>query len=312
MPVNATHPDFDASLPAWLRARDVIAGEDAVKSAGEKYLPRLEAQTDDEYGAYRARASFFNATARTADGYLGLLFRRPPFIKVAGGSNGLGKAMRAFCNDADMLGTSLGNYARNVAREVIGVGRAGTLIDWEGGGGTGHQSSTGHGEKRVYASLYTAENILNWRVERVEGRNVLTLLVLHESVRSRGEEGKGANEYETKFGEQIRVLRLEGGCQVEIWRPKEKRERQDKAEWERVETRTPLRLGKPLPLIPFVFHGASHAMPEIDKLPLGDVIAVNLDHYRLHAGCTSQRYRRRGSVASTRPPPCELARARRG
>lgn len=83
MSVNATHPDYDAALPAWLRARDVTAGEDAVKFAGEKYLPRLEAQTDEEYAAYLARASFFNATARTADGYLGLLFRRPPFIKVA-------------------------------------------------------------------------------------------------------------------------------------------------------------------------------------------------------------------------------------
>jgi hypothetical protein len=39
MPVNATHPEYDASLPAWLRARDDIAGEAAVKSAGEKYSP---------------------------------------------------------------------------------------------------------------------------------------------------------------------------------------------------------------------------------------------------------------------------------
>jgi hypothetical protein len=82
MSVNSTHPEYDASLPAWLRARDVIAGEDSVKSAGEKYLPRLEAQTDDEYHAYRARVSFFNATARTADGYLGLLFRRPQVVSA--------------------------------------------------------------------------------------------------------------------------------------------------------------------------------------------------------------------------------------
>jgi len=30
MPANSTHPDYDASLAAWCRARDVIAGEDAV------------------------------------------------------------------------------------------------------------------------------------------------------------------------------------------------------------------------------------------------------------------------------------------
>lgn len=82
MAVNATHPDYDASLPGWLRARDVLAGEDAVKFVGEKYLPRLESQTDDEYKAYRARAAFFIASARTAEGFIGLVCRRPPFIKV--------------------------------------------------------------------------------------------------------------------------------------------------------------------------------------------------------------------------------------
>ena len=54
-------------------------------------------------------------------------------------------------------------------------------------------------------------------------------------------------------------------------------------EWQLVETRIPLRLGKPLPLIPFVFHGPRHSLPDVDKLPLADIIAVNLDHYRLDA-----------------------------
>jgi hypothetical protein len=39
MPVNTLHPDFEAICHAWSRARDVFAGEDAVKTAGEKYLP---------------------------------------------------------------------------------------------------------------------------------------------------------------------------------------------------------------------------------------------------------------------------------
>ena len=37
----------------WLRARDVLSGEDAVKAGGERYLARLDAQTDAEFGAYR-------------------------------------------------------------------------------------------------------------------------------------------------------------------------------------------------------------------------------------------------------------------
>jgi hypothetical protein len=37
----------------------------------------------------------------------------------------------------------------------------------------------------------------------------------------------------------------------------------------------PRRLGKALSLIPFVFHGPRHALPEVDKPPLGDVIGEN-------------------------------------
>jgi len=44
---------------------------------------------------------------------------------------GVAKALGGFINDADMLGTSLFGYAKNALNEVIGVGRAGTLIDLE-------------------------------------------------------------------------------------------------------------------------------------------------------------------------------------
>ncbi len=69
---------------------------------------------------------------------------------------------------------------------------------------------------------------------------------------------------------------------MEIWQRRAKKDRR-KAEWILITTRTPLRLGQPLPLIPFVFHGPRHSLPLVDKLPLADIIAVNLDHYRLDA-----------------------------
>ena len=195
MPVNSTHPDYDANAFDWLRARDVLAGEDAVKSAGEKYLPRLDSQSDEEFLAYRKRASFFNATARSAEGFIGLVFRRPPFVKVPESQSGVGRALATFLNDADMLGTTLSGYAKNVVTEVVGIGRAGSLIDWEG-----------DVEKRAYVSLYSAEQILNWRIERVNGRNVPTLIVLSEDF---AQDSK--DEFEINFQQQIRVLKLVPG-----------------------------------------------------------------------------------------------------
>ncbi len=283
MPVNSAHPDYDASVTAWSRARDVMAGEDAVKASGVVYLPRLDSQSDDEYAAYKERASFFNATARTAEGYVGLVFRRLPFIKTPEGNSALGRALGELLNDTDMLGTPLVSYAKKVVGEVVAVGRAGTLIDWE------HEV-----ENRVYASLYAAENILNWRVERINGRNVTTMVVLHEPAGGQTPSG-GDDPFVIKSHEQIRVLKLVPGekvveskkqpysCVVEIWQREEKKSRRDKQDWKLVETRIPLRLGKPLPLIPFIFHGPRHSQPDVDKLPLADIISVNLDHYRLDA-----------------------------
>jgi len=290
MPVNSTHPDFDTAFPAWSRARVVIAGEDAIKRAGIRYLRRLEEQTDDEYEAYKSRAAFFNATARTADGFVGMIFRRAPFTRLPDESASVGKALARFAHDVDMLGTTLFGYAKNVVTEVISVGRSGTLVDWEG-----------EVEDRAYLSSYAAENILNWRVERVNGRNVVTLVVLREEVeRQRIEPGmlkSESDEFEDDSVEQIRVLklvkspktkaqgkRLAYECVVEIWRRGESGNRRTgRGNWKLIETRSPLRRGKPLPSLPFVFHGPRHSRPAVDKLPLGDIIAVNLDHFRLDA-----------------------------
>jgi hypothetical protein len=69
MPAYSSNREYDASLAAWSRARDVLAGEDALKAAGTKYLPRMDSQSDEEYEAYKARASFF----RSHSSPLGLL-----------------------------------------------------------------------------------------------------------------------------------------------------------------------------------------------------------------------------------------------
>ena len=295
MPANSTHADYDARAGEWSRARDVLAGEDTVKAGGEKYLAWLDSQTDEEFAAYRKRASLFNATARTAEAYLGLIFRRPPFVKLPSEGTGVGRALAEFQNDADVLGTSLTGYAKVVVGDVVGLGRAGSLVDWED-----------LAERRAYAVFYPAERIINWRMGRVRGRNVLTLLVLREtaniehptsnieprtgdtSPRPSPQSGEG-DPFVSDLVEQIRVLRLVVGddgdafCRVDLWQEQAVEGEKGKTEWVVVDSRVPRRLGKPLPLIPFVFHGPRHSRADVDRGPLEDIIAVNLDHYRLDA-----------------------------
>jgi hypothetical protein len=176
---------------------------------------------------------------------------------------------------------SLVDYARDVTAEVIAVGRCGSLVDWEG-----------EYENRAYVSRYPAESILNWRVERLNGRCVLTLVVLYEP--DAGPELQGSDEFRKIVGGQIRVLRLvpaeragvagsgSHACCVEIWH-RDAAAETVAGEWRLVRTQVLMRHGLALPRIPFVFHGPRNSLPDVDKVPLSAVIDANMDHFRLDA-----------------------------
>ena len=293
MPVNSTHPDYASNCDSWQRIRDVVLGDAAINAGGKKYVARLDSQTDQEFQAYVNRGFFYNATARTVSGYIGLIFRRDPVLLLPDKSAALHAVLKGVVNDVDLLGTTLDSYSRNVISSVICVGRAGTLVDWHG-----------EGENRAYLSLYSAESILNWRQIRIDGHVKLSLVVLAESAPG---QPKDNDPFVVHGISQLRVLKLvpvqsphpdprpltpalspEGarvsGFQyvVEIWQLLPASDNAEKMEWRLVRSLTPTRLGKPLSTIPFIFHGPSHSRPDVEKSPIEDIVAANLDHYRLN------------------------------
>ena len=258
MPITDQHLEYAAALPVWLRHRDVLRGEDAVKARGQVYLARLDGMSDEDYRAYVQRACFFNATARTAAGMVGMIFRRDARTSIDEKAINLA--------DVDLAGTSFTNYAKELVSEVVATGRCGTLVDWS------------DSEQRPYLSLYSAESILNWRTERIDGRTRLTLVVLSEPQYVTKADGFGCETVET-----YRVLRLlpSGVHTVELWQREPLGSKDGK--FAVVATFEPKRAGKPLTEIPFIFHGPETCGPEVERSPLEDIVSVNLDHYRLDA-----------------------------
>ena len=275
MPVNSTHADYLENLEAWQRIRDVLAGDRALKRAGEKYVARLDSQSDDEFRAYVERGSFYNATSRTVSGFVGMIFRRDPVLQIPDKSLAVQPALKTIFNDVDLLGTTLDSFAKNVITDVVSLGRVGTLVDWNG-----------ESENRAYLSSYAAESILNWRETRIGGQLKLSLVVLSECAPGQPKDG---DPFVVVDVPQIRVLKLVPSTgeasdtyQVELWQLAPGKGRKKEQEWMLVRTITPLRLGQPLAAIPFVFHGPAHSRPEVSKSPIEDLVAANLDHYRLN------------------------------
>ncbi|HZR17826.1 MAG TPA: hypothetical protein VFE51_10905 [Verrucomicrobiae bacterium] len=94
---------------------------------------------------------------------------------------------------------------------------------------------------RPWGSLWRAEDVVNWEVERIGERSVLVGVVL-------------------KDGARLLAFRMDSGaCFQEVWT-------QVDGQWMRGE-RTAMRRGDaPLGFIPFVFHGPRHSRPEPARL----------------------------------------------
>jgi hypothetical protein len=112
---------------------------------------------------------------------------------------------------------------------------------------------------------YTAESIINWRTSYINGAQVMTLVVLKETV------DVAEDEFTSNQVVQYRVLDItEQGYRVRVM---------DDSNALISET-YPIQSGGPLAYIPFVILGANSATSDVQKPPLLDLIDTNLAHYR--------------------------------
>lgn len=261
-----THPEYDFSLDEWEMIRDVLGGSRHVKARGERYLPRLHEQDDQDYANYRDRALFFNGTKRTATAMVGLLLRKTPEFKLSAEVEKLTK-------DTDLRGTTLGDYIKEVAENVCGIGRCGTFIDWSSA------------ESRPYLSFYRAEDIIDWEEKRVDGRMRLTALTLREITWEHDDKSGAANPTRTHVAVQtFRKYRLVDGI-LEV------------VEARSIDNGTveekPIEIkhrGKALSFIPFIFHTPAGNRSEVSPSPLADIAEINVSHYRTSADLENGRH----------------------
>ena len=254
MPVDTPHKDYHYLAPLWQICRDVDAGEPVVKGKGREYLPSLTGMDEEDYRSYLMNARLYNALARTIQGFVGSAFRVAPHTEV------LNPQMKEWLRDIDLAGLSLDGFLKKETQDKFKTGRYGIRVDMRDEVG------------RPYFAPYTAENIINWREEVVNGRKVIVQLVLRESEVM----PKLDDEFEVEETEIYHVLDLvDGACRLRLFRYDEKQR-----VWMMETPEPPNKQGVLLDFIPFIFDGISDTTPDCEKPPLLDLALVNLGHYR--------------------------------
>lgn len=272
--VNTKHASYSARESQWAKCRDCYDGSDSVKAdkRAKLYLPPLDTHTGADgarrYDAYKTRALFYNAMSRTIDGLAGAVFQKSPKVEAPG--------VEDLLKDSTLRGEPAELMSLIGTREVMVTGRYGVLVDITSGK-----------EPRAYWSGYRAEDIYNWREERIDGDPTLVLLVLREDDWAQDQN----DEFVVQRRDQFRVLRLEkGGYTTELWKQKPGPASGGEAIYEPVSKVAPTRRGANLDFIPFTFMGPTSTTVDVSKPPMLDLAEVNLSHYRTSADLEHGRH----------------------
>ena len=273
MPVNTKHPEYTESHQSWEDCEHAVEGQREIHECGVKYLPRLSGQSDDEYKAYKQRALFYNATARTVDGLTGMLFLKPPKVEYP-------TAMQGIIDDISMSGLSLHQFAEMVADDIVVFGRCGVLVDYPPITNASTMAEAVQLGARPYATKYEAEAIINWKTKRVNNVQMLSMVVLKESAEI------AKDEFESEAVTRYRVLDLtDSGYRQRVF------EEDKLGKITQIgDDIYPLMNGNTMSFIPFEFIGVRDNSPCVDKPPLLDLVDVNLSHYRTSADLEHGRH----------------------
>jgi hypothetical protein len=259
MPVNTTHPLYDEKITQWKRIRHALEGSDAIKNAGELYLPKLADQSDDEYNAYKLRANWYGATARTVEGLSGVVMRKDPVVELPG-------KISDRANEITADGVDLAEFSKIVISELTSLGRYGILVDRSVDGA------------KAYLAGYIAETIINWKVNN---KGQLERVVLEEIVHEQDEK----DYFKIVEILQYRELFLDSGnYAVNIWR------KNKKGSFEISSTLTPTNRSKRLDYIPFIFVSTKGTGIKIVRPPLLDLVDINISCYMQSADLEHGRH----------------------
>jgi hypothetical protein len=284
--VEFQRPEFRELLPIYETINDCLAGEHAIKRRRQKYLPMPNADDTSKenlsrYNAYLQRAIFFNVTAKTHGGAVGFMFMREPVVKLP-------PELEAMEDDATGEGVPLCQAAKEAVASLVAKGRAGVWADYPATGGATTVADVDDGVHPVIR-IYKAEDIVNWRHEKINNEWVCTLVVLREEV-----DVSIDNQFETHRQIQYRVLELTNGVYyVSVWKKPVQiygAINQPVGTVGQIAsgvysvTEGPVAptdaQGKPFDEIPFEFMGIWKNVAKPDQPPLYDMAVLNLGHYR--------------------------------
>lgn len=263
---EATSVAYDSMLPSWSKIQTVLDGTEAMRRAGERYLPQHFGETDRSYQERLGRCTLLNLTKLTLNSWVGRPFSKP--ISVAD----VPSTVEPVLDNVDLLGNDIQVFARDWFSDGLAKGFSHVYVDFPRTDVPVERTRTLADDRaegvRPHWVHYRPEQVIFADAEMVDGREMLREVRIMEEVGTR----EGFIEV---FQPQIRCIEMtDAGGVITLYRLKEP-EKKDKREWEQFDQWT-----FSLPVIPLVTFYSSRDAFMLSKPPLEDLVDLNIAHWQ--------------------------------
>ena len=181
---------------AWQLAGALLGGTDAMRAAGEAYLPKWPAEESESYVDRLKTAVLFPAYQRTVSTLTGKPFSKPLTL-----GEDVPESLQGYAENIDLEGRNLHTFAADIMEGALGLGLALILVDYpqrpEGVMTLADEQALG---LRPYFVRIHPMQMLGWKKRKVAGEWALAQFRFMETV----EVDDG--QYGTVEIEQVRVL----------------------------------------------------------------------------------------------------------
>lgn len=260
--------------PKWRKIEAVLGGTDAMRIAGQTYLPQHEQELDKNYKERLSRSVFTNITDQTLDTWTG-----KPFSEKLRVNDDVPQAIVTLLPDIDLCGNELQVFARNWFKKGLAKAFCHILVEYP-------RVTTYPGEKRTkqddsneglrpYFVLIEPENVIAAESEIVQGKEVITHLRIRECV------------YETDLKDKFHKIKVhqirmyEGGL-VTIFQWRKTADAKAKESWVQTD-----QWEYEFPTIPLVTFYANREDFMVGKPPIDDLADLNIAHWQSESDQTS-------------------------
>lgn len=216
MTVDARTEAVQGMIDAAAKGRALMGGSDAMRDAGEVYLPKFKAEEQEDYNARLSASWLFNGFKKTVKDMTGRVFDKP--VEVADAP----EKIVAWAENIDMQGRDLSAFAKEIFKDGFVAGVGYIMADAPQREGDTTRAEAAQLGLRPYLVHLRVEDVLGWKTETYGNVLAFSQFRILETV----SEPDPEDEFSQIDVQQVRVLdRTAEGVFVRIYR------QDDKGDW---------------------------------------------------------------------------------